>query len=751
MKIEYSHIKLKILFVVLLCVFSYCCLYAQGTANKNVVFISSYSDNHKWASDTRKALENRFVSKQIDVKIKGIYLNSETSTPTQQEQILNLFLSDTIEKPDIIVVLDYEASQLVLNSQNPLLHNVPIVYASSMQPSYNKERQNITGFTIKYGIKETFEIGRKMFPEAKKVYIWSDKTLQGKDFIAKAKQQLQGLDKGVKISYGINAKNDEDLLFDLSNVDKNSFIIINEWLQDDEKHNYMPAYIYSSIAKETNVPILTTCEAFVGKGFIGGYVLSSTYVGNALADRCINIFNGSVPNMLPISAISPMPIFDAKYIDKFNGSKNVLSKEAKVLNSFDDMVEKYFVSMIIAIILIIAVIILVFQEIKNVKLIREVRAKIAYEKKLRLNQKIVAMALPSMNANMWSYDQRENKFEYGEGKSKVTIDIDLNNNFQGLLQYVHPDDRTKFQLLFNKLRFHAEDTFTLTYRGDLVGKGNYMWWECRGILETRKSKAGTYKYLCGIDINIDKQKEIEQHLQEALDKSIQSEKLKTLFLANMSHEIRTPLNAIVGFSDMLANTDIPEEKAEYIKVIKENNELLLRIIKNIIQLSQIESGFININLQDMDVNAFLEELVGVYAKNVNEGVELLCETPYECCVIESDKNFLMQIMDNFIDNAIRFTSSGHITLGYKIVDNGIELFCSDTGTGLTDEEQKKIFNYFEKLEAFRQGVGLGLSLCHSLVKCLNGKIGVQSEKNVGSTFWIFIPCKPNTNIENKEE
>jgi|GEM_PF-1684267 len=737
-----KQIILGALFMILPCYI----VIAQGVIYKNVVFISSYSDNNKWSSDTRKALESYFESKNANVRVKGLYLNSETTTQEQKETSLNLFLSDSSDKIDAVIVLDYPATQLVLNSDNLLLHKKPIIFASTILPSYDKSRKNIIGFILNYGIKETFDIGVKMFPNTKNVYIWSDKTPKEQDFIEKAKQQLYGLDRnGIKISYGVNAKNDEDLLYALSKVKPNSIIILDQWLQDDQKSNYMPYYIYGALSKNTQVPILTTCETFVGKGFIGGYVLSSTMAGNALADRCIKILSGTDPGILQIGQISPMAIFDAKYIDKFDGSKNVLSKDTKVLNSFDDMVEKYFVSMIIAIILILAVIILVFQEIKNVKLIREVREKIAYEKKLRLNQKIIAMALPSINARMWSYDNRDGKFEYGEGKDKIVITIDLENNFQEFLQYVHPDDRTKFQLLFNKIRFKTDDVFSLAYRGNLVSKDQYSWWECRGILETRKSKEGTYKYLCGIDINIEKQKEIEQHLQEALDKSIQSEKLKTLFLSNISHEIRTPLNAIIGFSDMLANTDVKEEKAEYISIIKQNNKLLLRIVNNIIQLSKIESGDVDLHPQEMDLRALMEEMTGVYSKQVNEGVELLYESPYESCFIESDKNFIMQIMSNFLDNAIRFTTYGHIKIGYKIVDNGVQLFCKDTGIGLTDEEQKTIFSYFEKLEAFRQGVGLGLSLCHLLVKCLNGDIGVHSIKGEGSTFWIFIPCYPKLN------
>jgi len=243
-----------------------------------------------------------------------------------------------------------------------------------------------------------------------------------------------------------------------------------------------------------------------------------------------------------------------------------------------------------------------------------------------------------------------------------------------------------------------------------------------------------------MDINIDKHKEQEQKLSDALEKAVQSDKLKSAFIANISHEIRTPLNSIVGFSELMMHSENYEEKEGYCQIVKENNDILLKLINDILELSKLESGFLEINNVTVDLKQYFEQMAGLFNHRLDEGVELICDNPHKSCIVELDKNLLSQVISNFITNAIKFTHKGFIKIGYEVVDKGIKIYCQDTGIGIKQEDIPKIFNRFEKLNSFEQGTGLGLAICKSIIDALGGECGVDSKEGEGSNFWAFIPC-----------
>ena len=204
----------------------------------------------------------------------------------------------------------------------------------------------------------------------------------------------------------------------------------------------------------------------------------------------------------------------------------------------------------------------------------------------------------------------------------------------------------------------------------------------------------------------------------ARDKAEELDRLKSAFLANMSHEIRTPLNAIVGFSSLMAETDSRDERQEYIKIVQENNELLLQLISDILDLSKIEAGTFNFVYTNVDV----------------------IENPKPECYIYTDKNRFTQVISNFINNALKFTQQGSIVLGYEQVSHQrIKFYVRDTGLGIPEDKQKSVFERFVKLNTFIQGTGLGLSICKSIVSQMGGEIGVESTEGVGSCFWFTHP------------
>lgn len=249
----------------------------------------------------------------------------------------------------------------------------------------------------------------------------------------------------------------------------------------------------------------------------------------------------------------------------------------------------------------------------------------------------------------------------------------------------------------------------------------------------------------GVVIRVDDVTE-RQHmigeLEKARSRAEQSDKLKSAFLANMSHEIRTPLNAIVGFSDLLMVTEDQEEKEEFIQIINANNELLLKLINDILDLSKIEAGSVELKYENFDLAVYFNELAAsMHRRVVNPQVRLVPVNPYEACTVRLDKNRLAQILTNFVTNAIKYTSKGTIEMGYEKIDENIRLYVRDTGIGIPEDKKDKVFHRFEKLDEFAQGTGLGLSICKAIVEACRGEIGFESEFDKGSLFWAVLPCQ----------
>lgn len=308
----------------------------------------------------------------------------------------------------------------------------------------------------------------------------------------------------------------------------------------------------------------------------------------------------------------------------------------------------------------------------------------------------------------------------------------------GVYAHVVPEDQA---VLKNFVREVKEGKATSLRKEVRVCRenGKYTWTSINVMVRDYRPQDGVIEMLC-INYDITPLKETEQKLIIARDKAEELDRLKSAFLANMSHEIRTPLNAIVGFSSLLAETDSRSERQEYIKIVQENNELLLQLISDILDLSKIEAGTFNFVYTNVDVNETCSEIIKSMGMKVGKGAELILEEPFPECYIYTDKNRFTQVISNFINNALKFTQQGSITLGYEQISHQkIKFYVRDTGMGIPEEKQKSVFERFVKLNTFVQGTGLGLSICKSIVSQMGGEIGVDSTEGVGSCFWFTHP------------
>ncbi len=247
------------------------------------------------------------------------------------------------------------------------------------------------------------------------------------------------------------------------------------------------------------------------------------------------------------------------------------------------------------------------------------------------------------------------------------------------------------------------------------------------------------RLLVGMSMDVSERIRAYQELEAAMKKAEESDRLKSAFLANMSHEIRTPLNAIVGFSELMG-TCSNEEREEYMRIISTNNELLLRLINDILDLSKLESGIIQFNDEEFDLAQFFTELSSSMRQRLtNPNIKFITENPYKSCVINTDKTRMTQVWQNFLTNAIKYTKSGYIKMGYEHVDEGIKIYVEDSGIGISDQKKTRLFQRFEKLDSFAQGTGLGLSICKAITELGGGKVGCISTEGKGSTFWSWKP------------
>lgn len=305
-------------------------------------------------------------------------------------------------------------------------------------------------------------------------------------------------------------------------------------------------------------------------------------------------------------------------------------------------------------------------------------------------------------------------------------------------QYInlHPDDLADIAQFYANAIIGKQKSFSKEIR---IRKkdGKTYWLRSYKMVKTYNPE-NAYIEIVGMNFDITELKEVERKLIVARDKAQEADKLKTNFLANMSHEIRTPLNAIVGFSDILVEVDDEEEKKEYIDLVRKNSDLLLKLINDILDLSRIEAGKYEFIFEDVELYSLCHNAVESFNINPKENVNIHCNelTPF---ILHSDRNRLLQVINNLLSNALKFTNNGHINLNYIVLQDHVRFEVKDTGRGIPLDKCKKIFERFEKLDSFTQGTGLGLSICQQIIDKLNGEIGVSSVLGEGSTFWFTIP------------
>lgn len=355
--------------------------------------------------------------------------------------------------------------------------------------------------------------------------------------------------------------------------------------------------------------------------------------------------------------------------------------------------------------------------------------------------------LEASKMQTWRISLDRNIIEFYSGLNTVVRSFDLRQ-----LQKIFVDQENEFVKALSMSALAETLSKPLIYRGQMYpmvtrSTTELQWVQINCIPEYDDN--GRLLGAFGVWRNINDLMRKQDQLRSETQRAKESGEMKSVFLANMTHEIRTPINAIVGFSEVLASLTSSEEKQEVVKIIKNNCDMLLRLINDILTASSLETGQVSIEPVEVDFAKTFNELFESLRPRVQEpGVEFLKDNPYDSLSIRIDAGRVSQAITNFVTNAVKYTHQGHIKLGYRMetraVDGeereGLYIYCEDTGEGVSAEAQGKIFERFYKVNDFIQGTGLGLSICKAFADACHGEIGVISEgKDRGSVFWMWLP------------
>ena len=708
-------------------------------------------------SDIRKELRKN----RVNADIRTFYLDCECYMAEEEEERMYNFI-DTIRlwKPDIILVNDDQATYTLMKCGHPFVKKVPVVFSGVNFPNWDllEKYPNVTGSWDKIDYKENLRLIDQQMGKSR-IYINYDKTSLGQ-------LAFRELIKAVDTSrYVLNYNqlafqlNDPDFKVDSMTFrtemrmkairpSKNVIHFMpfrkanGEFLLSNINGTYPYCvffnirYDYTSagLSKMFVTPSFTAVrEIFnINVEVLGGYFCSNRIQAAEQARLAAKILSGTPVSSVPIVESPKEYLYDWGEMQRLGISKEEVPTNVHIINM--PISERYKIGVFIAsslgVILLLALIGYLFYLYW-----REARRRKAVLANLKQEKEHLSLALEGGNIFAWKLQSGTFRFD-NEFFSYVNIsprEIPLDE----LYEMTHPDDRQSLRSLIDFICTGTISHHILQYRCDFNGKG-YQWWEFRyGSLED----ANDGYVINGLCLNIQNIKDTEEVLISAREKAEESDRMKSAFLANMSHEIRTPLNAIVGFSNLMNSEEVlePEEREQFVKLINTNSDLLLKLINDILDLSRMESGKMSFVFDRHDLNVLINEIYCTFQLMMPEGVELRMRVPEIPVVVAVDPYRLKQVLSNFINNAIKFTTQGSILFGYRHRDDELYFYVKDTGCGIAKDKIGQVFTRFVKLNSFVQGTGLGLSICQMIIKRLGGDIGVESEQGKGSTFWFTLP------------
>ena len=397
-----------------------------------------------------------------------------------------------------------------------------------------------------------------------------------------------------------------------------------------------------------------------------------------------------------------------------------------------------------AVLIVIAIVMIwfIFIQLHHSK---QLKSELAELSKLQKHNVEYEFVLKAMKLAVWHVDPKTRIATYEQdfrdkGNDFITLPdgVNLSENYK----LIDKRDIDHLKKALDEICSGETDEYHQIYRVLTPYSSHPFYWEESYATVADRDVNGLPSVIVGTSMRVDKRKEMEEALVLARNRAEESDRLKSAFIANMSHEIRTPLNAIIGFTSILPDVNDDAERKGLLDLVHENTQKLLRIIDDVVSISKVEAGQEEIVMTAFELNSTLQEQIDRYARDVNPGVEMNTMFANAEQIVTTDRNRLLEIIKHLLSNATKFTLKGSITMGYDEPSSGrIRLWVRDTGKGIAEEHQDRIFERFFKVDEFIPGAGLGLSVCHTLVQSLGGEMGVESKLGEGSNFWFEIPIQ----------
>ena len=726
----------------------------------HVLVIFSESRTHYEFTDYPDLLQRELQRNgMVRVELSTAYLRCEVLGPKQELDEVKRILDETQAKRpiDMVLLIGDQATYSTLSSSHPLVRKVPVVFGGVRFPNWKLLQlfPNVTGFSDEGDVAANIRVAKQLTGNGNTYTLIDLSAFMDRQTFYLMQRQvdadagiINNLDRHLGVNELVTQYTDSCSLSSLALRNLGINTKVGETIPPEDLNFISVISRYNdliflqmksegtaiSLVRFSNYNPMVTgiCMGFGagGTSFIGGYFASVEDIAADVASRAARILRGASPGSFSVVDSPKHYYLDWQVARNFQYDVDHLPEGYRVVNL--PWWERHYVLFPVLVVLGLLVLAAVLIVLTT-----------ALRRERRLKRE--ALLLAEHENALYNMSVHENQaYVWERVGDTVHISSALWQHF-GLLprdisvyqleQFIHPDHRVFFR---DSLRHRPNrEIFTNHLQIDFVGNGDYHWYKVSGQFDCREEEDIVRRY--GMITNIDDFKQREQELAESR-RMAEEATLKESFLANMSHEIRTPLNAIVGFSSILLDPDMEitdEEKQMYSETIQTNNELLLKLINDILDLSRVESGAMEFHVQPCSVRALMEQEYRTFQVQMPSHLEFRLVQPEPDATIQTDPGRLSQVLGNFLTNAGKFTPQGYVELGWQLLpDRLVELYVQDSGIGLSEEECKMVFSRFYKKNEFKQGTGLGLSICKAIVIRLGGTIRATSTPGQGSRFSV---------------
>lgn len=713
---------------------------------KNILILHSYHQDFAWTQSINTEIIKILTTDTLDVDVEIFveYLDSKRKPQPEIQNAIQQYLDKKYSNAPIslIITSDDNAFKFAIETRRTLFNDAPLVFCGvnnfdQYQTSLLLNETNYTGVVEGFDLKGAIDIALTLSPNATNLLIINDSTPSG---IAnkKAFNQILPVLKS-NINYEFTESFDMDSVKNIFDTYSLETAILLLSYNRDKKGLYFD-YKESGkiISSATNLPIYVVWDFYLGTGVTGGLVVSGKSQGHCAAKLAQQILNGTTADSIPVITKSPNRyIFDYKQLVNNEIDRSSLPKDSILINKPKTLVSKYLYE-ILGLIFVITMLVtfLFFALLSN-------RKKTLAETNLKRISNKLSTIIETAKEGFIEFDMDGKVVNVNqEFLNIIGIDRYAIKNFT--LEKTSNTSQTN-QRIIKQYTDGLSGISTSVEHRIITNQKNckYIVVNTTPIFSSENKVIGIFAVIS--DITILKQKEKE--LIQAKNKAEQSDQLKSAFLSNMSHEIRTPMNAILGFTGLLSDDELETEQRDiYIDLIQSSGNNLMNLINDILDLSTIEAGQIEIKKQEFSVNSLLNELYITYTTALKSlkktNIQLIHNQLGDEILMNSDYLRINQILSNLLNNAIKFTNKGTIELGCTLNHNKLTFYVIDTGIGIDKELQNNIFKRFQKIDTLKnqvfRGAGLGLSISKSLAELLNGKIWFEPNNPHGTRFYFTI-------------